>query len=84
MSDPIEVRMLAEQSPRVETGPVRFGTDWTGTFVRGDDAFMFAYFLRNLLANPNDFIARVAMISLANLLEQCDERKLYPDGRENS
>lgn len=26
-------------APRVETGAVQFGDDWTGLFIRGDDAF---------------------------------------------
>lgn len=26
-------------NPRVETGAVRFGDDWPGLFIRGDDAF---------------------------------------------
>lgn len=27
--------------PRVETGPVVFGNDWTGLFIRGDECFNF-------------------------------------------
>lgn len=30
---------------RVETGPVAFGNDWPGVFIRGDDAFGYAGFL---------------------------------------
>ena len=30
---------------RIETGALQIGDDWTGLFIRGDDAFM----LRNLL-----------------------------------
>jgi len=45
------VRRLAEQSPPVETGPVRFGDDKTGIFIRADNALGFATTLRNLLEN---------------------------------
>jgi len=26
---------------RVETGPMQFGDDWSGVFIRGDNAFFF-------------------------------------------
>jgi len=31
------MRKLPYQEPRVETGPVRFGEDWPGLFIRGDE-----------------------------------------------
>lgn len=36
-----EIRVLPapEDGQRVETGPVRFGDDWAGFFVRGDGTF---------------------------------------------
>jgi hypothetical protein len=27
---------------RAETGPMQFGEDWPGVFIRGDDALVFA------------------------------------------
>lgn len=33
-----EIRKLDRKEPRVETGPVQFGDDWPGVFIRGDDA----------------------------------------------
>lgn len=39
---------------RVETGPVMFGDDWTGLFIRGDDAFGFALSLRAILDEVNE------------------------------
>lgn len=30
---------LAATEARVETGPVQFGDDWPGIFIRGDDAW---------------------------------------------
>ncbi len=34
-----EIRKLPAVDKRVETGPVQFGDDWPGTFIRGDDCF---------------------------------------------
>ena len=34
---------------RTETGPVQFGDDWPGVFLRGDDALAYALLLRNLI-----------------------------------
>jgi hypothetical protein len=34
--------------PRVETGPLKFGDDWTGVFIRGDDAMFTADMLRRV------------------------------------
>ncbi|MFI5296913.1 MAG: hypothetical protein ACHREM_02350 [Polyangiales bacterium] len=36
-------------SDRPETGPMKFGDDWTGVFIRGDDAFHFARQLETVL-----------------------------------
>lgn len=33
-----KVRQLPEQKNRVETGAIKFGDDWPGLFVRGDDS----------------------------------------------
>jgi hypothetical protein len=33
------IRILPEQAERVETGPLQFGPDWPGVFIRGDNAF---------------------------------------------
>jgi len=35
----MEIREIPHEGPRVETGPVRFGNDWGGLFIRGDNAF---------------------------------------------
>jgi hypothetical protein len=34
-----DIRVLPAQEQRVETGAVRFGDDWPGVFIRGDNAF---------------------------------------------
>jgi len=33
-----EVRRFPPEKIRVETGAIRFGNDWSGVFIRGDDA----------------------------------------------
>jgi len=40
------IRQFPEEVNRVETGPVRFGTDWTGLFIRGDNAYGYALHLQ--------------------------------------
>lgn len=35
---------------RVETGPLQFGNDWPGIFIRGKHAFAFHCMIRELLA----------------------------------
>lgn len=39
----------AAEGGRVETGAVRFGDDWPGLFVRGDDCMMLAKSIRRVL-----------------------------------
>lgn len=50
----MSIRRLPATEPRVETGPVRFGDDWPGTFIRGDSAVNYAWHLRALLVEQND------------------------------
>ncbi len=48
-----EINIDIAKDGRVETGPVRFGYDWTGLFVRGNDCIM----LRELLLSAKEHIA---------------------------
>lgn len=70
---------------RVETGPMKIGDDWTGIFIRGDNALAFALTLRNLLAMANErakngqvdsveAIYWAQIDGLAELLESCREK----------
>lgn len=34
-----QVIAYPSNAPRVETGPVQFGDDWPGLFIRGDNCF---------------------------------------------
>lgn len=45
----IELRRLPDQESRVETGPVQFGDDWPGTFVRGDNSAFYAGVLAGVI-----------------------------------
>ena len=38
------------QANRTATGPLKFGDDWPGVFIRGDEALGYAGTLRRLLA----------------------------------
>lgn len=53
---------------RVETGVVRFGNDWPGVFLRGDDAHGFAAALREVLKDSKNEIASKYLEGLAHLL----------------
>lgn len=40
-----DIKKFPEQEERVETGPVQFGDDWPGYFIRGDNvAALLVYF----------------------------------------
>lgn len=52
---------------------MKFGTDWTGLFIRGDDAFAYTQALRHLLENAPVDLARVTLMGLVKLLEASNE-----------
>lgn len=66
---------------RPETGPMKFGDDWTGVFIRGDEALM--HFLPALeMAVEHmpkeefmDMLGRRAVLNLIELLQKADERR---------
>lgn len=51
MSKETEIRQIHFCTARVETGPIRFGDDWPGVFLRGDDAQGSATALRHVMAH---------------------------------
>lgn len=70
----------APSTERPETGPMQFGDDWPGVFIRGDNALHFAMELRGVLAhlvggrmfqNP---ITLAVLDGLADTLAGCDAR----------
>jgi hypothetical protein len=65
---------------RAETGPMSFGDDWTGVFIRGDNAAAYAMVLSNVLGNYKDSdVVAVGPIEvqqlkgLLELLNSCNE-----------
>lgn len=70
-------RKFREYKRRVETGPIVFGPDWPGVFIRGDNANAYAFNLRTMIkqfdlrTNGADPILSMYMTQLADLLESC-------------
>jgi hypothetical protein len=58
---------------RTETGPMKIGDDWTGVFIRGDQALHAAMCIRAVLNGPNDGFSRMTLEGLADILESCRE-----------
>ncbi|MEJ8837625.1 hypothetical protein [Ramlibacter sp. AN1133] len=67
-----DIRQLPEQRERVESGPVQFGPDWPGVFIRGDNAFFYAGALAAALPEIQDPIARAGLEGLRALLASSD------------
>ena len=66
-----EIRKLPAQAARVETGPVQFGEDWPGVFIRGDGAGWYALMLDRLIAESGkdaDPLVWLAVKDLRNTL----------------
>lgn len=67
--------------PRAETGPMQFGDDWPGVFIRGDNALALSINLEHIASflegnpgarAPAHMISRLR--SAARLLAKCDAR----------
>jgi hypothetical protein len=56
---------------RPETGPMQFGSDWPGIFIRGDNAGGYAQCLRNLLLGSADALDKIQVQGLVFLLSSC-------------
>lgn len=81
----IKIRLLPSQKERVESGPIKFGEDFAGTFIRGDDAFYYntalIEVLRVLKAQKSHPIMVLGPIqSLFNLLNDSNEHEMLRDG----
>jgi hypothetical protein len=60
---------------RVESGVIKFGEDWPGLFLRGDDALAYAIYLKNFLDCPTDIMSQVQMRGLVELLSSVREHE---------
>ncbi len=61
---------------RPETGPMQFGDDWRGVFIRGDNALMLYVpllnELREKLKSEDDFLLSVSLNNLINVLASAE------------
>jgi hypothetical protein len=72
---PIQHLPAPPEGTRVETGPVQFGDDWPGLFVRGDNTFDLMLRIRRLaelLANHPDPAVAAALADLTQLADAID------------
>lgn len=59
---------------RVDTGPLKFGGDWCGYFMRGDNAGIFSDYLRRAAACcDKDPMAQGALLECADGISKCHE-----------
>jgi hypothetical protein len=75
----MKVRKFDEQKERVETGPIQFGSDWPGIFIRGDNALHYAFLLEMFIngqISQGDSISKICLRSLLSDLCSCDERTM--------
>jgi hypothetical protein len=71
------IRQLPHSGERMETGPVRFGDDWAGVFIRGDSALVYAMYIEQIIEeSPNitdDIILFYTLEGLLDVLKSCRE-----------
>ena len=77
--DRTDVCKLPSVEQRVETGPIAFGNDWPGVFIRGDNAMWYALQLR--MVQTPDRLAAIQIEQLRTLLESC---QVQPAQKGNS
>lgn len=67
-------------SNRPETGPMRFGDDWAGVFMRGDDAGYYAMaleLLRDKAVETKPHLMFTALSEILSILRGClDEHRV--------
>jgi len=65
-----QVRRFKAEEKRVESGPIMFGEDWPGLFLRGDDCFRFTFALREATLDLKlGLITRSVLMGLLDALE---------------
>lgn len=66
------IRVLPAQAERVESGPLQFGDDWPGVFIRGDEAGFMALTLQMFLDGDLDLkeevFSRMLLVDLQRRL----------------
>lgn len=83
MPEKINITLLPplEGGERIETGPMQFGGDWPGIFMRGDYACMMGMMLQGVIGSINDgeevgAIRLKALEGLAQTLQSCNIQNL--------
>lgn len=66
-------KLPALDSGRPETGPMQFGDDWPGVFIRGDNALFFALAVRRVVARMGgeSWADKAMLTGLAETLQSC-------------
>lgn len=54
---------------RIETGVIQFDDDWPGVYIRGDDAFKYAFSIRNFVEYVSDGYKAIDPFALSVLLD---------------
>ncbi len=79
----MKTQQFPHEGKRVETGPVQFGDDWPGVFIRGDNALYYAMLIRaSLKMFDMEFLPRLQMQDLADILSSCDAYKGDSEAKE--
>lgn len=67
----------------MEEGPVQFGSDWPGIFIRGDAALAYSQSILQYLRDPTDLFARAVLKGLADTLASCEVKPSKPVEEDN-
>lgn len=78
---------LPNRNDRVETGPVQFGEDWPGLFIRGDNCIYYSMCLQTVLRLlkelPADkLIDAIAVANVKGLAELMTTPLVHPHKEE--
>jgi hypothetical protein len=79
-----DIRIFRSQVERVETGPIQFGNDWPGVFIRGDEAAGLSLTLSAMLEMiPKEQAILILQISsLINLLNSSNLTMIEEEKKE--
>ena len=71
-----------ENGDRPETGPMQFGDDWPGLFMRGDNACMMGMSLQGAIKSYHETgeinpIVIMQLIGLSETLQSCNLNQLH-------
>lgn len=69
MEETMIIRNLPAVETRVEDGPIQFGDDWPGSFLRGDTCAFFAMNLEQYIKGDRNVFTIVAVEALLRQLK---------------